>query len=220
MVESWRCIAGTVLIESLIENVLNRALPRSIRAQQLCRELEGRRIGVSVAGFGRWMVESTGVTLKVTRASAQAGGEYAGAREGPAGESTDAEISGGVVSLLALAGTDAQEVLQRGDASITGDVELAERFQELGRLLRPDLEEELSGFIGDVPAHQMGRFARAAMSFGKRIADTTVRNAAEFLAHEKRDLVPRAEADQFLKGVDALREDVDRLEARIGQLEP
>ena len=203
------------MIESLIENVLNRGLPRSIRAQQLCRELEGRRIGVSVPGIGRWMLESTGVSLKVSRDSA-------GARDDAAGVPTpaDAEITGGVVSLMALAGPNAQEVLQRGDASITGDAELAERFQELGRLLRPDLEEELSGFIGDVPAHQMGRFARAAMSFGKRVADTTVRNAAEFLAHEKRDLVPRAEADQFLKGVDALREDVDRLEARIEQLKP
>jgi ubiquinone biosynthesis protein UbiJ len=192
------------LIESLIENVLNRGLPRSIRAQQLCRELEGRRVGVSVPGIGRWVLESTGLTLKLSRDSAAT----------PA----DAEVTGGVVSLMALAGSNAQEVLQRGDASITGDAELAERFQELGRLLRPDLEEELSGFIGDVPAHQVGRFARAAMSFGKRAAATTVRNAAEFLAHEKRDLVPRAEGDQFLKGVDALREDVDRLEARIDQL--
>jgi ubiquinone biosynthesis protein UbiJ len=193
------------LIEELIENVLNRGLPRSIRAQQLCRDLEGKRVGVSVAGLGRWMLESTGVSLKVS--------------SNPVGTSADAEISGGVVSLMALAGPNAQEVLQRGDASISGDAELAERFQELGRLLRPDLEEELSGFVGDVPAHQVGRFARAAMSFGKRAAATTIRNAAEFLAHEKRDLVPRAEGDQLLKGVDALREDVDRLEARIAMLE-
>lgn len=192
------------MIESLIENVLNRGLPRSIRAQDICRELEGKRVGVSVPGIGRWMLESTGMTLKVSRDSAATPG--------------DAEISGGVVSLLALAGPNAQEVLQRGDASITGDAELAERFQELGRLLRPDLEEELSGFIGDVPAHQLGRFARAAMSFGRRAAGTAVRNAAEYLAHERRDLVPRAEGDQFLKGVDALREDVDRVEARIEQL--
>lgn len=203
--ESSRCIAGIALIESLIENVLNRGLPRSIRAQQLCRELEGRRVGVSVQGFGRWMLESTGVSLKVTRDLPEA--------------TADAEIRGGVVSLLGLAGPNPQEILQRGDASITGDAELAERFQELGRLLRPDLEEELSGFIGDVPAHQIGRLARAAMSFGQRAAATTVRNAAEYLAHEKRDLVPRAEGDQFLKGVDALREDVDRLEARIAMLE-
>jgi ubiquinone biosynthesis protein UbiJ len=38
------------------------------------------------------------------------------------------------------------------------------------------------------------------------------------LGHERQDLVPRAEADQFLRGVDTLREDVDRLAARIDLL--
>jgi len=32
--------------------------------------------------------------------------------------------------------------------------------------------------------------------------------------------VPRAEADQFTSGVERLREDVDRLEARINLLAP
>lgn len=209
--ESSRCIAGIVLIESLIENVLNRGLPRSIRAQQLCRELEGRRVMVGVTGFARLAVESTGVSLKISRDSSASSGET----PPPA----DAQISGGIVSLMSLAGPAPEAVLQRGDVTISGDAELAERFRELAMLLKPDLEEELSTFIGDVPAHQLWRLARAAMSFTRRAAGTTVRNAAEYLAHEKRDLVPRAEGDQLLKGVDALREDVDRLEARIGVLE-
>jgi ubiquinone biosynthesis protein UbiJ len=45
-----------------------------------------------------------------------------------------------------------------------------------------------------------------------------VRNVAEYLGHERRDLIPRAEAEQFLQGVDSLREDVDRLAARIDLL--
>jgi ubiquinone biosynthesis protein UbiJ len=56
------------------------------------------------------------------------------------------------------------------------------------------------------------------MGWTRRAAETTVQNAAEFFAHEKRDLVPRAEGDQYLKGVDRLREDVDRLEARLDLL--
>ena len=47
-----------------------------------------------------------------------------------------------------------------------------------------------------------------------------MRNVAEYLAHERADLVPRAEADQFTAGVDRIREDVDRLEARINLLAP
>jgi ubiquinone biosynthesis accessory factor UbiJ len=192
------------MLTSTIENVLNRGLPRSPRARQLCREMEGHRVGVEVSGFARFIVESTGETLRLTR-------DASGAAE--------AEIAGGPMSLLALASASPEAVLQRGDVTMRGDVELAQKFRELALLLRPDLEEELSKVIGDVPAHQIGRFARAAFGWTRNAASTTVRNAAEYFAHERQHIVPRAEADQFLKGVDILRENVDRLEARIELLD-
>jgi ubiquinone biosynthesis protein UbiJ len=188
------------MLTSTLENLLNRGLPRSPRARQLCKELEGRRVGVEVSGFTRLLVESTGETLRVTRDVA------AGA---------EAELIGRPVSLMALAGPEPEAVLQRGGVQIRGDAELAQKFRELALLLRPDLEEELSQAIGDVPAHQIGRFARAAFAWTQKAASTTVRNVAEYLAHERQHLVPRAEGEQFLKGVDAVRENVDRLEARI-----
>ena len=189
------------MITSTFENVLNRGLPRSPRARQLCRELQGHRVGVEVTGFTRWLVQSTGETLQLTRDSATA---------------AEAELAGGPLSLMALVGGTPEAVLQRGDVKIRGDAELAQKFRELAMLLRPDIEEELSQFVGDVPAHQIGRFTRAAFGWGQKAAGTTVRNVAEYLAHERQHLVPRAEGDQLLKGVDTLREDVDRLEARIG----
>jgi ubiquinone biosynthesis protein UbiJ len=72
--------------------------------------------------------------------------------------------------------------------------------------------------VSDVPAHQIGRFARMAFGWTHKAAATTVQNIAEYLGHERHDLVPRNEGEQFLRGVDALREDVDRLEARISHL--
>jgi ubiquinone biosynthesis protein UbiJ len=188
------------MLTSTLENVLNRGLPRSPRARQLCRELAGRRVGVDVSGFTRLLVESTGETLRVTRDAAAA---------------ADAELVGGPLSLMALVGSEPETVLQRGDVQIRGDVQLAQKFRELALLLRPDVEEELSQAIGDVPAHQIGRFARAVFGWTQKAASTTVRNVAEYLAHERQHLVPRAEGDQFLKGVDGLRENVDRMEARI-----
>jgi ubiquinone biosynthesis protein UbiJ len=119
------------------------------------------------------------------------------------------------VSLLALSGPAPESVLQRGDVLIEGDAELAQKFRELARLLRPDLEEELSLVVGDVPAHQLGRLARLALGFGQRAARTTLMNLAEYLGHERADLVPRNEGEQFLSGVERLREGVDRLEARL-----
>lgn len=191
------------MLTSTLENVLNRGLPRSPRAKQLCAELAGRRVAVHVRGFGRVVVESTGDTLKLSRDSTEA---------------ADATISGGPMGLVTLLGPTPEAALQRGEVEIRGDAELAQRFRELAMLLRPDLEEELALAIGDVPAHRIGRFTRMAFGWTRNAARTTVQNFAEYFAHERRDLVPRAEGDQFLKGVDALREDVDRLEARIDLL--
>lgn len=190
------------MLTATLENVLNRGLPRSPRAQQLCAELTGRSVAVEVREITRLLLESTGSTLRITRASTGA----------------DAEIVGGPFGLLALSAEHPEAVLQRGDVEIRGDAELAQKFRELVLLLRPDLEEELSGFIGDVPAHQIGRFARMARGWTHRAARTTAQNLAEYLAHERQHLIPRNEGDPFLSGVDAVREDVDRLEARIDLL--
>ncbi|HLA71481.1 MAG TPA: SCP2 sterol-binding domain-containing protein, partial [Steroidobacteraceae bacterium] len=137
-----------------------------------------------------------------------------------AGDATaDAEISGSLMNLAALAGAHPEDVIQRGDVSIRGDAEIAQKFRELAMLLKPDVEEELARLIGDTPAHQALRFVKMATSFGRRAAKTGVRNVAEYLAHETGDLVPRAEAEDFYRGVERLREDLDRLEARTRIIE-
>jgi ubiquinone biosynthesis protein UbiJ len=190
------------MLTATLENVLNRGLPRSPRAQQLCAELSGRSVAIEVREITRLLIESTGSSLRITRGDAGA----------------DAEIVGAPFGLLALGGSSPEAVIQRGDVEIRGDAELAQKFRELVLLLRPDLEEELSHVVGDVPAHQVGRFARLAFGWTQRAAKTTVQNLAEYLGHERHHLVPRNEGDQFLRGVDALREDVDRLDARIALL--
>lgn len=186
----------------ILGNLLNRGLPRSGRARQLCAELAGRSLALEVRGFTTLRIESNGVQLTVTESSADA----------------DARLAAGPLALLALMGADAQQALQRGDATITGDAEIAGRFRELTRLLRPDPEEELSLILGDVPAHQIGRLARGALAWGRGAARSAWRSGADYLSHERADLVPRREGEQFLRGVDALREDVDRAAARLEQL--
>ncbi|HVS78640.1 MAG TPA: SCP2 sterol-binding domain-containing protein [Steroidobacteraceae bacterium] len=185
------------MLTATIENVLNRGLPRSPRAQQLCAELTGRRIAVESPAMARLLVESTGSSLRITRGSLPA----------------DAEVIGGPLSLLALGRADA--ALSGGEVEVRGDAELAQKFQELARLLAPDPEEELSLLIGDVAAHRIGRFARGALGWTRDAAATLLRDVGEYFSHERGDLVSREEGEQFLRGVDALREDVDRLDARL-----
>ena len=192
------------MLTSLVENMLNRNLGASPRARDLCAALRGRRLQVRVSDLGlRIGFESLGGSLRLSR--------------DPEGE-FDAEITGSPLNLIALAGPSPERLLQSGAVQVRGDAELLQRYRELGLLLRPDLEEELSRVVGDTPAHQFARFARGAAAFGRRSADTAVRNAAEYFAHERGDLVPRAEAEVFLEGVDRLREDVDRAAARVDAL--
>jgi ubiquinone biosynthesis protein UbiJ len=195
-----------VLTQS-IENLLNRNLPRSPRAQRLCETLKGKSVRIEAQGLGwRLDCESLGTSLKLTKAQ-------------DSGREPDASISGSLMGLAALAGPHPEEAIQRGDVSIRGDAELAQKFRELAMLLRPDVEEELSKLIGDTPAHQALRLVKAVTGFGRRAVDTGVRNVAEYLAHERGDLVPRAEAEDFYRGVERLREDLDRLDARTRLIE-
>ena len=186
-----------------IEKILNRSLPRSPRAQALTATLAGRSMAVEITGTGPVLISSTGERLRIERS---------------AGQPADASISAGPFSLLALAGGQPQ-ALSRTGATVSGDSDVAQQFSELLGLLRPEPEEELAQLIGDAPAHHLGRLARLALGFGDRALRTTANNVAEYLAHERRDLVPKAEGRQLLDGIDALRDDVDRFEARLQHLE-
>src|SRR5947207_3175717 len=119
---------------------LSGSLPRSLAALQRFAQLEGRSIALEIRAITRLRVAPTAHTLSVTRDDAPA----------------DATLTGGLLSLLALAGESADAVLP-GEVAIGGDAQLAQKFRELARLLRPDLEEELSLLLGDVPAHQLDR---------------------------------------------------------------
>ena len=191
------------MLTTTLENILNRGLTRSVRARQLCAELSGRRIAVEAPGLARLRVGSTGSSLSIERGAG----------------SVDAEIIGGPLSLVVVSGGLSQAPLRRGDVEIRGDAEIAQKFQELLRLLSPDAEEELSLLVGDVPAHRIGRLARGALDWTLRAAATLLRDVGEYASHETRDLVPRQEGEQFLRAVDTLREDVDRIEARLTLLE-
>jgi ubiquinone biosynthesis accessory factor UbiJ len=190
------------MLTAMLGNLLNRGLPRSFRAREICAGLNGRSLALTIPNVARLRLASTGVTLT---ASFDA-------------EPADATLTGGPLSLLGLLGASALPALQRGQVAISGDAEIAERFRELLELLRPDFEEELSLLTGDVPAHQLARLARASTAWGAQAAGTALANLSEYLAHESADLVSRNEGEQFLRGVDALREGVDRAQARLERL--
>ncbi|MGA8706295.1 MAG: SCP2 sterol-binding domain-containing protein [Steroidobacteraceae bacterium] len=201
------------LIERALKAAVARARAESIRTRELLEALAGHRVAIVAQGtpFAA-LLESTGSDLR-----------FEFLRE-PTPASIpdvppDATVRGSPLSLLALSGPDPQAVINRGDVQISGNTEVAERFRELSLLLRPDLEHLLGGVFGRSLAHVFMRGLHGLAHWTRAAAWTSVQNLAEYLAHERGELVSRAEAEHFLRGVDELREQLDRIDARTAQLE-
>jgi ubiquinone biosynthesis protein UbiJ len=192
------------MITERIQALLDREVAGSPRARELLASLEGRSLDIE-ARHTPWRVQLQAAAgrLQLARNASSPG---------------TARLVGSPLSLLSLAREDPQDVIRRGDVVIDGDGQVAGRFQELLNLLRPDLEEELSRVIGDIPANGIGRFVRTLAGFGADSARTVAQNFGEYFTHERRELVTRAEAGDFLSGVDQLRERADRVAARLDAL--
>jgi len=188
-----------------LETLLNRNIAASSAARALCRRLDSKVLALHVEGLPLSIYFiSQGQQMSLdTR------------HEG----TPSATLSGTPLSLLRMAGPAPEAALRAGTVHIHGDAEVAQTFSELLKEARPDLEEELSRIIGDVAAHHVGNVARSAVGFARRAVDTFAQNVSEYLQEEGRDAPSRTEADEFIAGVDKVRDDVERLEARLAMLE-
>jgi ubiquinone biosynthesis protein UbiJ len=117
-----------------------------------------------------------------------------------------------------LTGT-AAHVARDSPVRVQGDAEVAALYRELLALARPEPEEEAARLLGDVPARRLANLARRTLGWLQRSMRSLGANVAEYLTEEGRDLVNRTELDEFLRGVDELREGTDRLDARMRRLE-
>ena len=59
---------------------------------------------------------------------------------------------------------------------------------------------------------------RVALAWGQATAKSMVLNTSEYLREESRDLIAPGELADFVDAVDVLRDDVERMEARIERL--
>ena len=203
---------GTVLIDPLLvraEELLSAALSRLLRtnpdtARRLA-ELEGVAIEVALRDGAR-------------RAYALPGAHGVRLRrrhDGPVA----VRVSGRPADFLAYARASRRgETLGAGRIEIMGDLAVAQRVQGLLAELEIDWEEILSRMIGDVPAHQFGRAARALLALGLEALAKLERDTADYLKHESRAAVQRDDAERFGREAGRLADDVDRLEARLKRL--
>jgi len=187
-----------------VEALVNRNIHASAQASALARRLHGTSMQVDALGLTR-----VRACVFEQRLALLAGDDSA----------ADAHICGPPSALLQLLASGTRRAGERRTAQIRGDAEIANLYRELFLLARPDLEEELSRFVGDMPARRAARFAQQGLAWMRRTASTARENLAEYLQEESRDLVNQSEFDEFLRGVDEVRETTARVEARLAGLE-
>lgn len=193
----------------LLEAALNRGLALDDAARTQLGSLDGRRIGIELRG--------TPLALEIAVDAGQL-------RVGPHWQAdSDLSLRATPGSLLAFAlrrddGPSGRSPGATGKVEISGDAELARRIEKLLRGYRPDIEEAFAKTFGDVVGVPLARALHAAFTWSRESADALVRDGAEFLRDDSRDLIAPAEMDRFLDDVDALRERVDRLVARIDRV--
>lgn len=143
-----------------------------------------------------------------------------GLRVGPAQPDREADLSlrataGALLDRLLPAGTQPRS---GGKLRISGDAELAQRLQKIAAKFDPDFDAAFASVFGEIIGPQVSRALREALTTGRAHARHLAEDTVDYLVEERRDLVSRAEQQQFFDEVDAVRDATDRLEARVRRL--
>jgi len=188
-----------------IADVLNRNIAEITPAREMASELNGTMVAIRVrdTALGTYFVFSDDVVALST--------EYA--------DDPDVVITGSLISLARMMKGSGEAAIRSGDVDLTGDAATAQRFQKLLDLAQPDIEEEVSRVIGDVAAHRVAKIARGVGKWARDARSTMGGNIREYLQEESRDVPTRYEVDRFTQQVGTLRDDVERVAARLKRLE-
>lgn len=119
---------------------------------------------------------------------------------------------------LALA-RDKQRVLHQPDVRLEGDSTLLIELADILQKLELDWQHEVSHWLGPLPAALLGDLARRGQALGAQSRDSVQLTLSNWLNEESRHLVGRLEGEARFAEIDALRLDVDRLDARLARLE-
>lgn len=185
--------------------IMNRQIRLKTPARELFEALQGRVIAVRVRNTALAMYfrfDSHEVALL-----------------GELEAEPDVVIVGPLHALARLAARSGENAVRDGSLELIGDGEVARDFQRLLEYARPDLEEELSGVIGDAAAHGLGNLARGLGRWGRQARDLMQQNLREYLQEESGALPSRYEVEGFRREVETIRDDVARFEARLKRLE-
>ncbi|WP_462320832.1 ubiquinone biosynthesis accessory factor UbiJ [Halochromatium sp.] len=187
------------------EALINRILALDPEGAAAVAKIQGRVLRVELIGLGLYLhLVPEGAGLRLF-------GDYAA--------EPDCSVRATPAALLSMALAEHREdEVFSGAVQIDGDNGLAQALGEVFKGLDVDWEEQLATLVGDRIAHQIGNQARAGSRWAERSGQTLQGDLREYLIEEGRFLPSELEMQAFLDGVDRLRDDVERLEARVERI--
>ena len=134
-------------------------------------------------------------------------------------ENYDVQISGSLISFAKLLRNNSSDALRDGTISINGDVAVAQKFQKLFGMINPDIEEELSHFVGDIMANNIVTVSKKTGDWLNNTTDILQENIKEYLQEEIKLMPSKYEFNIFSKEVSKIRDDIERLEKKINEFQ-
>ena len=105
-----------------------------------------------------------------------------------------------------------------GNIPLQGDYHLLQDIQNIVQKLEPDLAAQLSPWIGPALAHEIGKIQLAPKHL-KRSLQSHLFFVEDFLKEDTGVLAPRWQMDDLQQDTRQLNQNIDRLEAKIQQLQ-
>lgn len=140
-------------------------------------------------------------------------GQVAAAAPDPAAAAATFTLSPALAMRIAAGDSRAWD-----EVSVIGDADFAADVAYLAKNLQWEIEEDLSRIVGDVVAHRIVNTGAAFNRWGKKTTAKFTSSLAEYWTEEQPLLARSARVERFVQDVDALRDDVARLEKRIARL--
>ncbi|UYF71465.1 ubiquinone biosynthesis accessory factor UbiJ [Acinetobacter ursingii] len=119
-----------------------------------------------------------------------------------------------VVDLLKLLVGDADQI---GNIPLTGDYHLLQDIQRIMQQAEPDLAAHLSPWIGPTLAHELAKISLVPKQM-KRSLQSHLFFAEDAIKEDSGLFAPRWQMDDLNQSTRQLNQEIDRLEARLQQL--
>lgn len=194
-----------VLPLSPLEFLANQVLNWEPALQHLCEPLNGKSVGV----------ECTDLPFSLFLNFAESGIQLAHEHEGE----VDLHLKGTSLALLRMVKReDPNQSLFDQDVRIEGNLALAQALNKQMQTFQLDWEEWIARITGDRLARPIANIIRNIMTWAEETVKALGENTAEFIKTEQKLSPDPVEYQVWSKSVNTLKDDVDRLSARVDKL--